>query len=109
MGTIICLVFGIFFFCLALLFAYTKAKGARYVSGFSTIPESERKNYDAAALVKDWRNACLVYALIFFITALLDHFISQYFTIAGLVIWLVLYVRNLSFDPDKAFEKYRRK
>ena len=40
--------------------------------------------------------------------AALSRFVSQGFAIAAFAVWLVLFFRDVHFDAEKAFAKYRR-
>ena len=41
--------------------------------------------------------------------AALPLLVSQYCAIAAFAVWLILFFREVHFDVEKAFEKYRRK
>ena len=96
----ICLVVGI-------AFALLKEKGAMLVSGFNTLPERERAQYDIAAISKDMRNSCFLWAAIMAVGALLSLLVTPYLAIAAFAVWLVLLFKDVRSDASKAFEKYR--
>ena len=100
--------------CLAVLliagiaFALLKEKGAMLVSGFNTLTESERAQYDAAALSKDMRNSCFLWAAIMAVGCVLALLLSPYMAIVAYAVWLVLFLKDVRSDATKAFEKYRK-
>lgn len=73
-GFMACIVLGVLFLIVGILFSLLKEKGAKYVSGFSTLNHPE--NYDKASISLDMRNRCFTYALILFLGAILSYFIS---------------------------------
>lgn len=52
-GTASCLVVGNFTLFVALFFLIGKGKCARFISGFSTMPQEEREKYDQEKMSKD--------------------------------------------------------
>jgi len=46
LGFYFCLLLGIIFLILGIIFAFLKEKGAMLISGFNTLPEREREKYD---------------------------------------------------------------
>ena len=107
--TFICLVIAVPLALMGVIFALLKEKGAILVSGFNSLPEEERQRYDKRKLAVDVRNNLFIWSGVLFLGAALSGFISIYFAPAAIVIWLVLFFREVSFDPDKAFAKYRKK
>jgi uncharacterized membrane protein YedE/YeeE len=99
----------ILFLLFALLFTLLKEKAAMLVSGFNTMPKSERALYDAAKLSRDQRNAFLLWALIFGVGAVLAYLLTQYLAIVAFVVWLVVFFRDVHLDAKKAFAKYKLK
>jgi hypothetical protein len=91
----------------ALLFTILKEKGAMLISGFNTMSKEERKLYDKAKMSKDQRNACIIWTIIWGIGAILSYCITQYIAIIALVIWLVVFFKNVHLDAEKAFGKYK--
>jgi hypothetical protein len=107
--SIACGILCIFFLLFALVFALLKEKGAMLVSGFNTMSKEERAYYDAARLSRDQRNSCLIYAGIFGLAAVLSYFLTQYIAIAAIVVWLVLVLKDVHLDTEKAFGRYKIK
>ncbi|MDZ5724282.1 MULTISPECIES: DUF3784 domain-containing protein [Acetobacterium] len=101
-----CFVLAIIFVLLAFIFALLKEKAAILISGFNTLPKELRHSYDTQRMSKDMRNQFALWALILFAGALLSHFISFYFALASLTLWLFLFFKDVHFDVDKAFNRY---
>ena len=103
-GLVTCIVLAILFLIIGIIFSLLKEKGAKYVSGFSTLNHPE--NYDKAYISLDMRNQCFTYALILFLGAILSYFISAMIAIPTYVIWGILFFKSVHLDAEKAFEKY---
>lgn len=103
-GFMACIVLGVLFLIVGILFSLLKEKGAKYVSGFSTLNHPE--NYDKASISLDMRNRCFTYALILFLGAILSYFISTLIAIPTYVLWGILFFKSVHLDAEKAFEKY---
>ncbi len=101
-----CFVLAIIFVLLAFIFALLKEKAAILISGFNTLPQELRRSYDTQRMSKDMRNQFALWALILLAGAVLSHFISFYFAIAALIVWLFLFFKDVHFDVDKAFNRY---
>ena len=99
-GFMACIVLGVLFLIVGILFSLLKEKGAKYVSGFSTLNHPEK--YDKAYISLDMRNQCFTYALILFLGA----FISTLIAIPTYVLWGILFFKSVHLDAEKAFEKY---
>ncbi len=106
-GTITCIIMAGFFLILAIIFALLKGKGALLISGFNTLPKEQREKYDKLKMSKDMRNSLFVWCVIFVVGGVLSYCISQYITVISFVIWLILFFREVNFDTEKAFEKYK--
>lgn len=105
-GSFICLILAIVFAVTAFIFFLLKDKGAMLISGFNTLPKEERDLYDKARLSKDQRNDMLLWAFIMGVGSLLSY-LSQYFAIPTFGIWLVLFLKGVHLDANKAFEDYK--
>jgi hypothetical protein len=70
-GFMACIVLGVLFLIVGILFSLLKEKGAKYVSGFSTLNHPEK--YDKAYISLDMRNQCFTYALILFLGAIISY------------------------------------
>ena len=103
-GFMVCIVLAILFLIMGILFSLLKDKGAKYVSGFSTLNHPE--NYDKVSISLDMRNQCFIYSLILFLGAILSYFISDYIAIPTYIIWGILFFKSVHLDAEKAFEKY---
>lgn len=109
LGFWMCFVLAATFAVIALLFGIGRAKAARFVSGFNTIPKKEQELYDKAWIARDMRNSCCLWAAVMLIGAMGSCFISGYFAVAAYFVWIVLFFREVHLDARKAFEKYRCK
>ena len=103
-GFMACIVLGVLFLIVGILFSLLKEKGAKYVSGLSTL--NHPKNYDKASISLDMRNRCFTYALILFLGTILSYFISTLIAIPTYVLWGILFFKSVHLDAEKAFEKY---
>ena len=90
-------------------FALLKEKGAMLVSGFNSLPERERARYDAAALSRDMRNSCFLWAATMAVGCVLSLLVSPYMAFAAYAVWLVLLLKDVRSDASKAFAKYQKK
>lgn len=106
-GLIACLVMGGMFLILAIVFALLKEKGAVLISGFNSMSKQERENYNQSQMSKDMRNSFLIWFAIFAIGAILSYFLSPFFSIISFVLWFILFFRDVHFDKEKAFGRYR--
>ena len=53
------------------------------------------------------RNSLLLWSTILFSGAILGYVISKYCAIIAIVIWLIVFLKNVHIDSKKAFEKHR--
>jgi hypothetical protein len=109
MGSVMCSVLCAVFLLFALLFSILKEKGALLISGFNTIPKKERALYDTAKISKDQRNTFLIWAIILGIGAVLAYCLTQYIAIIAIMVWLVVFFKDVHLDSEKAFGKYKLK
>jgi hypothetical protein len=101
---------GIIFGVTALLFAVLREKGAMLIAGFNTMPKEKRELYDKKRMSRDQRNAFALWAVILEAGGILsDLTMSQNAAILAIIIWLVLFFREVHVDEEKAFGKYRMK
>jgi hypothetical protein len=94
---------------MAIVFALLKEKGAALISGFNSFSgfsKEKREQYDQARMVRDVRNSCILWSVVLLFGGLLSFF-SFYFGMVAGVVWLVLFFKNVKWDSEKAFEKYR--
>ena len=106
-GTIVCLIFAAVFGILAVIFAFMKGKAAILISGFNMLPSNERENYDKAMMSLDMRNALILWMVIFLLGAVCSFFISNYSVLVAFIVWLIVFMKNVSLDARKGFEKYK--
>ena len=103
--TCICLA-GIF--CLSgIVFAIRGEKGAMLVSGFNTLSKEEREQYDQKRISLDMRNSLFLWSGILAAGAVCSMIFQWGMAAAALLVWLVLFFRDVHLDSHKAFEKYR--
>ena len=103
-----CLFLAVFFIGLALLLALLGEKGARLISGFNTLPKAKQALYDQQKLVRDQCRLLVIWAIVLGGGALLSFFISQFFGVAALILWLFLSLKEIHWDANTAFEKYKK-
>ncbi len=105
-----CVTVSIIFWIMAVLFAVLKEKGAILIAGFNTMPKEQRKQYDKARMSKDMRNSFVLWAVILDVGAALSYiFTSRNMAIISMIIWLIVFFREVHLDEEKAFGKYRLK
>jgi hypothetical protein len=106
-GVFICIIFGALFAILAILFALLKERATMLISGFNTLPKEDRDKYDKARLSMDRRNAFFIWTVIFALGAIASFFISSYAVVIAIIVWLILFFRDLHLDAEKAFKKFK--
>lgn len=107
-GGIICLTLAVIFSILAAVFALLKEKGALLISGFNTLSKEEREKYDKKKISVDMRNSLFIWAIILFLGAILSYYISKYCAIIAIIIWIVIFFKDVHIDSEKAFRKYKK-
>lgn len=107
-GVLICLILAVFFSVLSSIFALLKEKSTILISGFNSISKEEREKYDKRKMSIDMRNSLFIWAIILFLGAILSYYISKYCAIIAIVIWLVIFFKDVYIDSEKAFEKYKK-
>lgn len=108
-GFIACGIGCLLFLLLALIFALLKDKGAVLISGFNSMSKEERELYDKTRMSKDQRNLLLIWALILGIGAILSYIFTEYLAILAFIVWLLVFLRDVHLDDEKAFGKYKFK
>ena len=106
-GAISCGIFGVLFLLLGILFAALGERGVRFISGFGSPPPEKRKLYDTERMWRDQRNGFFIWTAVFAAGAALSLLASQYFAVAAFIVWLALFLKDVHFDAEKAFEKYK--
>ena len=107
-GAITCLMLAVLFGIISIIFALLKEKAAILINGFNTMPKEKREKYDKKKMSIDMRNSFFLWSIILFSGAILSYFISEYCAIIAIVIWLIIFFKNVHLDSEKAFEKYRK-
>lgn len=106
----ICGVLSIIFLGMAILFGIMKGKAAILIAGFNTMPKEQRQQYDRERMSKDQRNIFLLWAVILGVGGVLSYLFSwKYGADIAMLIWLVVFFRDVHLDEEKAFGKYRLK
>ena len=98
---------GTMFILFAFVFTVKKGDATEYINGFNTLSEKEKSKYDRDAISRDWRNKLLLYAAVCLIGAALGKFVFYLFSVAALLIWVVLILRESKFDYREKFKKYK--
>ena len=106
----ICGVLSIIFLGMAILFGIMKGKAAILIAGFNTMPKEQRQQYDRERMSEDQRNIFLLWAVILGAGGVLSYLFSwKYGADIAMLIWLVVFFRDVHLDEEKAFGKYRLK
>jgi len=108
-GFYACLVLAIIFGIMTLVFALLGKKATILISGFNSLPKTQRELYDTERMSKDQRNSLLLWVIIMVVGAALSYSVSQYIAIAAFVIWLIVFFKDVHMDTEKAFGKYKIK
>lgn len=106
-GAISCGIFGALFLLLGAVFAALGERGVRFISGFGSLPPEKRELYDTERMWRDRRNGFFIWTAVFAVGAALSLLASQYFAVAAFIVWLVLFLKDVHFSAEKAFEKYK--
>lgn len=104
-----CLVLAIIFLIVSIIFEVLKEKAAIIISGFNSFSKEEREKYDKKKMSIDMRNSFLLWAIVLLLGAILSYFISNYFAIIAIIIWIILFIKDVHMDSEKAFRKYKKK
>lgn len=105
-GTLSCIAMALLFFILFMIFAIGKERVAILISGFNSLSKEMRETYDTKKMSMDMRNKMLLYTALFSFGAFVT-LMNQHIAIAILIVWLVLFLKEVHFDIDKAFKKYK--
>lgn len=104
--SVTCIMFAAFFAIIALVFAVLKDRGASLISGFNTLSKEEMAKYDKVKMSADMRNSFFIWSVILLLGGILTYLISNYFAILAIIIWIVLFLKDVHIDSEKAFVKY---
>ena len=103
------LIMAAMFFIFGLIFAIMKEKGAGLIAGYNFKSKEERKKYDEKQMSKDMRDLFFICSLIFLLGAVLTYIWGKLWFWVSFVVWLVYFCKNVHFDDEKAFGKYRKR
>ncbi|MBQ5431126.1 MAG: DUF3784 domain-containing protein [Lachnospiraceae bacterium] len=106
LGFYMCGILVVSFGLVGLFFAALKEKGTRWVAGFNTFSEKEQAMYDRAAISRDIRNQCFIWAAVMLVGAVLSLLLTAYMAIPAFIVWAILFFKDFHMDAYKAFEKY---
>ena len=106
-GAISCGVFCALFLLLGAIFSALRERGVRLISGFGSLPPEKRALYDTERMWHDQRNSLFIWTAVFAAGTALSLLASQYFAVAAFIVWLALFLKDVHFDAEKAFEKYK--
>lgn len=53
------------------------------------------------------RNSFLIWSIILLFGAITSYFINEYFATFSMIIWVILFIKDVHIDPEKAFDKYK--
>ncbi len=99
----------VLFLLFALLFTLLGEKSANLISGFNMFTKEEREQYDQKRIVTDTRNSFLLWAGILAAGAALGMLFRDELAIAGIVVWVVVFFKDVHLDAHKTYEKYLKK
>ncbi len=108
-GFYACLILGLIFAIMTILFTILGDKVAVLISGFNSLTQEQRKEYDIKRISSDQRNSMLIWTIIMLLGALFSFIISQYIAIIAFIIWIIVFFQDVHMDTIKAFEKYKTK
>ena len=108
LGVIICLILAVSLCILSSIFALLKEKSTILISGFNSMSKDEREKYDKKKMSIDMRNSLFIWAIILFLGAISSYYISKYCAIISIIIWLIIFFKDVHMDSEKAFSKYKK-
>lgn len=103
-----CGILSLIFIILAFLFTVLKRNASVLISGYNSKSKEERSLYDEEKMCADQRNAFWIWAAVLGIGALCSYWVLQYFAIAAILVWLILFFKDVHWDEKKAFDKYKK-
>lgn len=107
-GWIACSLLSMIFLLFGIIFAIFKEKSTIFISGFNAISKEERQFYDQRKMSRDLRNSFFIWVIILAIGAVLSYYISQNIAIIAIIVWLIVFFKDVHLDEKKAFEKYKK-
>lgn len=106
-GTIICCGFALIFLLISAIFLLWKAKAAILISGFNSLSKEERSAFDQNQMSLDMRNMFFWWTCIMLVGAIASYYLSQFIALFICILWLILFIREVDWNGEKAFENYR--
>ena len=103
-----CAILSLLFFLFGIVFMVLKEKAALLLSGFNALSKEERAQYDQVKMSRDQRNAFFLWAIILAMGYLCSLYMTKYCSYIALMIWLILFLKDVHLDVDKAFGKYKK-
>jgi len=103
-GFIMSAIFGL----LGMVFMIFKDKACILISGYNLKTKKEQEKYDKVRLSKDERNFCFTCSIIYLIGAIASIFWGKLCFWITFLVWLIYLFKNIHFNPEKAFDKYKR-
>lgn len=103
-----CAILSFLFFLFGIVFMVLKEKAALLLSGFNALSKEERAQYDQEKMSRDQRNAFFLWAIILAMGYLCSLYMSKYCSYIALMLWLILFLKDVHLDVDKAFGKYKK-
>lgn len=100
------IVFAISFALIALLFTIKK-DNYRLIAGFNDLSKDKQDLYNKQKIRIDMRNHFLLYSIIFIVGTILTYLFSLVFGIISIIIWVILFIKSIKLDTDKALKKYK--
>ena len=104
---LLCILVGLFFVGMGLLFAILKERAAKLLAGFNDFSAEQRLLYDQKRISADKRNSFFVSAIIAFVSGLLSLFNNTPFGIIGFILAFAYQFMDFSLTKEKAFDKYK--
>lgn len=98
----------IIFGLLSSIFGILKGSGAMLISGFSNISKENREKFNKERMSLDMKNSLFIWVVILLLGGVGSYFISKYFAYIAIVIWIILFFKDVHIDPNKAFNKYKK-
>ena len=94
-------------FIVAIIFGSLKEKSAVLISGFNYFSKEKQEKYNRNKMSKDMRNSFLIWSIILLLGGITSYFINEYFAIFSMIIWVILFIKDVHIDPEKGFDKYK--
>lgn len=98
----------IIFMLIGYVFIKSNGKASKFIAGYNSKSELERKQFDEIKLCNDFGRRFIIWAVCFVIGIVLDYFFVGYGTILAWAMWTILFIWHF-IDMNKNEERYRRK